>query len=325
MTKIQRKVEVPEFIDVVDVLGPKDLYLELIKSNTDVKISMNGYLINMFGDEVELDRICTIFDKIFEVLGQGDRVSREDIQIYLQQSCEDNICFKSDSDVILKYGKKEIRTRTKSQLDYLNSIRDNDITVCQASPGVGKTMVAVCYGLSLLVNKEIDKIILTRPMVAAKGEADLGALPGTVTEKLSLWTLPMIDVFERVLGKQKLEDYCTRGKIQLMPLGYMRGLSLYRTFLLADEFENSNITLAKLLVTRIGEASKIVVCGDPVQQDNYGVSGLTYLQNALKGLDRVGIINMPDTDIVRHPLIPRLLEAFKKEDIKMDNKKLSSI
>lgn len=317
MSKSQRTVEIPEYIDVIDVIGPKDIYLETIRRDTDLRVKIDGSIIYLFGEEEESNRVSSIFDRMFEILGQGSHVSKNDVEFLVSQSINNDICFDRDSDVILKYGNQEIKTRTKSQQRYLESIRNNDITICQASPGVGKTMVAVCYGIQLLINKEVDKIVLTRPMVSAKGEADLGSLPGTVNDKLSLWTLPMIDVFERVLGKQRLEDYCSKGKIQLLPLGYMRGLSLYRTFMLADEFENSNITLAKLLVTRIGDFSKIVVCGDPVQQDSSGVSGLTYLQKSLEGVPGVGIVTIPDTDIVRHPLIPKLLDAFKKEDSKM--------
>lgn len=316
---IQKTIEVPEYVDLVALLGAKDKNLDTIKADTAIKISVNGdNRIYLFGKDSEVDRITGVFDKMMEYLDTQKRLSNEDVEWLLQRSHDGSLFENVDAQTILKYGKKEIKARTKGQVEYLDSLRNNYITVCIAGPGAGKTMVAVCYALSLLVNKEIDKIIITRPMVEAKGENDLGALPGEVNDKLNLYMLPMLDVFERTLGKEKLMNYIEHGKIQMLPLGYMRGLSLYKTCLIADEFENSNITLAKLLVTRLGESSKIVVCGDPIQQDSRGESGLNYLANALQRVPGAGIIRMSNTDIVRHPMITRMLEAFDKYDGEKD-------
>lgn len=314
---IQKTVEVPEYIDLVSLLGAKDTNLNVIKSDTSIKISVNGdRKIFLFGNEKEVFRIISVFEKMIEYLDTQKKLSQEDVEWLLQRSHAGGLYEDIDEQTILKYGKKKIVARTKGQVDYLESLRNNYITICIGGPGCGKTMVAVCYALSMLVNKEIDKIVITRPMVEAKGERDLGALPGEVNEKLNLYMLPMLDVFERTLGKDKLVNYIEHGKIQMLPLGYMRGLSLYKTCLIADEFENSNITLAKLLVTRLGESSKIVICGDPIQQDNKGESGLEYLANSLTGISGAGVIKMGNSDIVRHPMITRMLEAFDKYDRK---------
>lgn len=314
---IQKTIDVPKYIDLVALLGAKDLNLNIIKSDTSVKISVNGdNKICLFGAEAEVSRIIFVFEKMMEYLDTQKKLSQEDVEWLLQRSRIGGLYEDIDEQTILKYGKKKIVARTKGQVDYLESLRSNYITICIGGPGCGKTMVAVCYALSMLVNKEIDKIVITRPMVEAKGERDLGALPGEVNEKLNLYMLPMLDVFERTLGKDKLLNYIEHGKIQMLPLGYMRGLSLYKTCLIADEFENSNITLAKLLVTRLGESSKIVICGDPIQQDNRGESGLEYLANSLSNVNGAGVIKMGNSDIVRHPMITRMLEAFDKYDRK---------
>lgn len=316
---IQKTVEVPEYVDLVALLGAKDKNLDAIKADTFVKISVNGdNRIYLFGKDSEVDRIISVFDKMMEYLDTQKQLSKEDVEWLLQRSHNGSLFEDVDAQTILKYGKKEIKARTKGQVEYLQSLRDNYITVCIAGPGAGKTMVAVCYALNMLTNKEIDKIIVTRPMVEAKGENDLGALPGEVNDKLNLYMLPMLDVFERTLGKEKLANYIEHGKIQMLPLGYMRGLSLYKTCLIADEFENSNITLAKLLVTRLGESSKIVICGDPIQQDAHGESGLNYLANALQNVHGAGIIRMSNEDIVRHPMIVRMLNAFEQYDSKRE-------
>lgn len=312
---IQKTIEVPEYVDLVALLGAKDKNLNTIKSDTSIKISINGdNRIYLFGNETEVNRIISVFEKMIEYLDTQNKLSKEDVEWLLQRSHDKELCEDINEQTILKYGKKEIKARTKGQIEYLNSLRNNYITICIAGPGAGKTMVAVCYALSLLTNKEIDKIIITRPMVEATGENDLGALPGEVNDKLNLYMLPMLDVFERTLGKEKLLNYIERGKIQMLPLSYMRGISLYKTCLIADEFENSSITLAKLLVTRLGEQSNIIVCGDPIQQDNKGESGLIYLANALNGVSGAGIVKIDNSDIVRHPMITKMLSAFDKYD-----------
>lgn len=312
---IQKTIDVPKYVDLVALLGVKDRNLDAVKDDTSLKISVNGdNKIYLFGEDGEIDRIIKVFEKMMEYLDTQKQLSKEDVEWILQRSHTDELHNTTGQETILKYGKKEIKARTKGQIDYLHSLRNNYITICIGGPGAGKTMVAVCYALSLLINKEIDKIIITRPMVEAKGENDLGALPGEINNKLNLYMLPMLDVFERTLGKEKLTNYIERGKIQMLPLGYMRGISLYKTCLIADEFENSNITLAKLLVTRLGESSKIVICGDPIQQDSCGESGLDYLAHSLQGTSGAGVIRMSNTDIVRHPMITRMLDAFERYD-----------
>lgn len=320
---IQKTIEVPEYIDLVDLLGARDKNLDSIKADTSVKISVNGdNRIYLFGKDEEVDRIVRVIEKMVEYLDTQKTLSREDVEWLLQRSKDGSLLADTDEELVLKYGKHEVKARTAGQVAYLNSMRNNYVTVCTAGPGAGKTMIAVCYAISLLINKEIDRIIITRPMVEAKGENDLGALPGEINNKLNLYMLPMLDVFERTLGKEKLSSYIERGKIQMLPLGYMRGLSLHRTFLIADEFENSNITLAKLLVTRLGESSKIVVCGDRMQQDSYGMSGLVYLAVTLKDVPGAGVVKMDNSDIVRHPMIVRMLEAFDRYDVAADRRRM---
>lgn len=315
MEQVQKIIEIPSYIDIVDFLGVKDKNLDIIKSNTNTKISIGGdNNIYVFGKVDEVECVSNAFDKMIEYLETQNKLSVEDVELILSNVRSNNFCECDEDLVVLKYGKKEIRARTKGQIDYFHSLKNNYITICLGGPGAGKTMIAVSYAISMLNNKEIDKIIITRPMVEAKGERDLGALPGEVNDKLNLYMLPMLDVFERTLGKEKLVNYIERGKIQMLPLGYMRGISLYKTCLIADEFENSNITLSKLLVTRLGESSKIIICGDPMQQDNTAQSGLSYLANSLKDVSGIGVVKMSNNDIVRHPMITKMLDAFSEYD-----------
>lgn len=314
---IQQTISLPtRYISTIDVLGPKDSFLNLIRQDTAVKIAVNKEEeISLYGPVDEVKRIESVLNKLIDIAANHEQMTVNEVGILLNQSKDESGIYEpQDDSLILKYGKKEIHTRTQGQQRYLDSLRKNDITICIGGAGCGKTMVSVCYGLYLLYNKDVDKIVITRPMVNAKGEADLGALPGDLIEKFSLFSLPMVDVFERMLGKERLDEYIDKGKIQMLPLGYMRGVSMYRTYCLADEMQNASITLAKLLATRIGEESKIVACGDPMQQDFSGESGLNYLANSLEGIQGAGIIRMSDSDIVRHPMITKMLKAFDEYD-----------
>ena len=316
MESVQKTIEIPYYVDKISLLGPKDSFLNLIRRDTAVKISVNSEEeISLYGPIDEVKRIESVLEKLMDIAANKESMTANEVGILLNQSKGvDGIYQPQDDSLILKYGKKEIRTRTQGQQKYLDALRNSDITICIGAPGSSKTFTSVCYGLSLLAAKEIDKIIICRPMVEAKGENSLGSLPGEIESKMYVYLLPMIDVFERVLGKEKLNAYIESGKIQMLPVGYMRGLSLYKTYLLCDEAENLNITLAKLLVTRIGEESKIVVCGDPMQQDSFGESGLNYLANALERVEGASIIRMSDSDIVRHPMITKMLKAFDEYD-----------
>lgn len=313
MGKTQATIGIPtKYISPVDVLGPKDIFLKAIKSDTDAKIAVNSDdSISIYGSESEVERVTKLFSKLVDIAYTKEPVTLNEVGVLINQSHEGDFFEPQDDSVILKYGKKVIKTRTEGQQRYLDSLRVNDITICIGEPGSSKTFTAVCYGLSLLQNKEIDKIIITRPMMEARGENSLGSLPGDINDKLGIYNLPMTDVFERVLGKERLQEYIERGKIQMLPVGYMRGVSLYKTFLILDESENLNVTLAQLAVTRIGEGSKIVICGDPLQQDHFNESGLTYLADKLQDVPGIGVIKMSEKDIVRHPLISKMLAAFR--------------
>lgn len=318
---IQINVSIPRGIDTVNVFGPSDNYIKAIKEQIDNTLRINlgnsdgQNVISVFGKKESVKAAEEVFEKLIEIACSKDEVSTDEVMMFAKQSADGGIFDNSDSSTtILKYGKKEIKVRTEGQLKYLNSMRHNAITVCIAPAGASKTYTAVCYALSQLINKNIDTIVISRPMVSAKGEADLGALPGTADEKFSLYALPMMDVFERVLGREKLDSYIEKGKIKMLPLGYMRGCSLYKTFLLVDEAENMNTILGKLAVTRLGEDSKIVLCGDLVQQDSKGESGLEYLANSLKGVSGIGVVRMTEADVVRHALITKMLAAFNQYD-----------
>lgn len=311
--QLQTIVEVPRSIAMVDVLGARDCLFDVVRKLTDVRIKVNDNRFMIYGVQDEVERAERLLNTLVELASSKAEVSPHDFEIMARQVLDGYTVEDADENVILRHHGKDIRVRTPGQLEYLRSLRKNDITVCGGPAGSSKTFVAVTYGIHLLREKMVDKIVITRPMIEAGGER-IGAEPGDMTDKLTNWLLPCLDVFERVLGRDLLDEYITKGKIQMFPLGRMRGLSFYKTYCIADEMQNSSVVLAKLLVTRIGEGSKIAVCGDTDQKDNSGVSGLEYLAHALGNIDGVGVVRMTERDVVRHPIITSLLGAFRRSD-----------
>lgn len=313
-TNIQNKIEIPSYVSMIDVFGVKDKNLELIKKDSPAHISFDGNFISIFGEPKEVDRISKVFYKIIDIVSKKETVSSQDVSLFLRQSKDDSILNECDDDVILRYGKQTIKVKTAGQRKYLNALRNNDIIICSSPAGASKTFTAVTYGISLLREKKIDKIVITRPLVEAGGER-VGAEPGTINDKLYNWLLPCLDVFQRVLGEGVVDEYIERGKIQMMPLSRMRGMSYYKSYVLCDEMQNSTPLLAKLAVTRLGEGSKIVIVGDTMQKDRpQDESGLEYLSNSLKEIDGIEVVTMGNEDVVRHPLITKMLNAFNAYD-----------
>lgn len=319
MVQVSERMRIPNYISPLLVLGEKDKNLQEIRKYSPCKIKYNpeDESFSVFGTQEEVNSLKEVLDDIYSRISKDENFSRSDIGVMF--NIADQKVEESDETVVLSYHGKKIRTKTKGQLEYVRSMRTNDITICIGFPGSSKTYTAVAYGLSLLKNKEIEKIIITRPLIEAGGE-EVGIEPGTITEKLYNWMLPCLDVFERVLGKGMLENYIEDGKIQMLPLGRMRGLSFYRSFCIADEMQNSSVILAKLIATRIGEGSKIVVCGDPMQKDQKGESGLDYLARSLSGIEGIGVVRMSESDVVRHGLIPKILKAFETADAPVEEK-----
>ena len=311
--KIQKTMELPKSL-IVSVLGPRDSNLHIIKKKIDANISVVDDGLSVFGVEQEVLVLEKVIEKLIQMAYAKDEINQSTVQLLIQQARSDSGIFApSENSVIAKIRNKEFKVRTAGQQRYLDSLRKNDITVCVAPPGSSKTYTADVYGLHLLTTKQIDKIIITRPLIEAGGEK-VGAEPGDMATKMYNWNLPCLDVFERTLGKEGLDKAIADGKIEMLPLGRMRGLSFYRTYCIADEMQNSSIVLAKLIVTRIGDGSKVVICGDVDQKDSWQESGLEYLASLPYNIDGMGVVRMDDSDVVRHPIITRLLKAFSDKD-----------
>ncbi len=217
---------------------------------------------------------------------------------------------------IIKTPKKSVIPRSKKQKNYVRALKESDIVISTGPAGTGKTFLAVAVALTLLLEKRIDRIILSRPAVEA-GER-LGFLPGDMREKVDPYLRPLYDSLYDLLDFEKIQKKIEVGDIEIAPLAFMRGRTLKNSFAILDEAQNATDTQIKMFLTRIGENSKIVINGDPSQIDlpNKSLSGLNHSKKILGHLKEISVVDFDHTDVVRHPLVSKIVKAYsdKKTD-----------
>jgi phosphate starvation-inducible PhoH-like protein len=213
-------------------------------------------------------------------------------------------------DYIIKTPKRTVIPRSKRQKDYIRALKESDIIISNGPAGTGKTYLAVAIALTMLLEKKIDRIILSRPAVEA-GER-LGFLPGDMRDKVDPYLRPLYDSLYDLLDYEKIQKKLEIGDIEIAPVAFMRGRTLKNSFAILDEAQNATDTQIKMFLTRIGENSKIVVNGDSSQIDliNKNHSGLLRSKDLLKNLDEISVVDFDHTDVVRHPLVTKIVKAY---------------
>ena len=227
-----------------------------------------------------------------------------------QSEIKENVKF------VTTYNGKVIRPKNQSQLTYHKMLENNTIVFAMGAAGTGKTYLAVAYGVSLLKIKKVSKIIVTRPIVEA-GE-NLGFLPGELKEKVDPYLTPIYDAFHDILGKETTDRYLEKGVIEIAPLAYMRGRTLSDAFVILDEAQNTTSTQMKMFLTRLGYNSKMVITGDESQIDLKASvkSGIMVASELLKDIEDIECIKFDSKDVVRHPLVSKIIHAYEKYEIK---------
>jgi len=214
---------------------------------------------------------------------------------------------------IIKTPKKSVIPRSEKQKKYVRALKESEIIISAGPAGTGKTFLAVAVALTMLLEKKVERIILSRPAVEA-GER-LGFLPGDMKDKIDPYLRPLYDSLYDLLDYDKIQKKIESGSIEIAPLAFMRGRTLKNSFAILDEAQNATETQIKMFLTRIGENSKLVVNGDPSQVDlpNKNQSGLIKSQAILKGIKEISVINFDHQDVVRHPLVTKIVEAYQKK------------
>jgi len=215
-------------------------------------------------------------------------------------------------DQLIKTPKKSVIARSEKQSEYIKALRENEIIMALGPAGTGKSFLAVSVGITLLMEKKVERVILSRPAVEA-GEK-LGFLPGDMKEKVDPYLRPLYDALYDLFGFEKIQKKIDSGEIEIAPLAFMRGRTLKNSYAILDEAQNATATQIKMFLTRIGENSKLVVNGDPSQIDliNKSNSGLIKSKEILSKIREIKIIEFNHKDVVRHPLISKIIQAYQK-------------
>ena len=300
---------------LMGVVGAFDNNLKELERFSGSKIYFRGNSIAIKGKKFENERVKSAIEYLIDRFRSDKKIDRNDIISSLNNDVINDI--KNQSTVqplgeVIKTPKRSVISRSKKQKEYVKSLKNNQITMSLGPAGTGKTYLAVAVALSMLLEKKVERIILSRPAVEA-GER-LGFLPGDMKDKIDPYLRPLYDSLYDLLDYDKIQRKIESGAIEIAPLAFMRGRTLKNSFAILDEAQNATRTQIKMFLTRIGENSKLVVNGDPSQIDlpNKNQSGLVESQNILKGIKEIAVINFDHQDVVRHPLVTKIVEAYQK-------------
>ena len=294
------------------IVGQFDQNLKSLSKLTNTDVYFRGNSITCKGDKENLTVFCDGIKFLINKYFLTNIIEKEDIVLSVKKNLE-----VSDSNVksfkqLIKTPKKSVIARSEKQSEYIKALKENDIVMSLGPAGTGKSFLAVSVAVTLLMEKKIDRVILSRPAVEA-GEK-LGFLPGDMKEKVDPYLRPLYDALYELFGADKIDKKIETGEIEIAPLAFMRGRTLKNCFAILDEAQNATETQIKMFLTRIGENSKLVVNGDPSQVDliNKSHSGLIKSKNILKNLQEIKIIEFDHMDVVRHPLVSKIIRAYQK-------------
>jgi len=310
-------------MELADILGIGDGHIKLIESTVPVSITARGDLLTIKGKKSDINQACAILGEMRGTLSSKGALLSDDVNNLIKLYKSGEIDLKSNIDIkqVIYYGRKgAIGTRTKGQALYLESVINNDIVFGIGPAGTGKTFLSMALALSSLEKKEVDRIILCRPAVEA-GE-NLGFLPGDLKEKVDPYLSPLYDALNAMLPKNRLKVLIENKSIEIVPLAYMRGRTLDNSFMILDEAQNSTIMQMKMFLTRLGIGSKAIINGDVTQidLDVNKHSGLIQAAKILQNVSGIGFTYFDESDIVRHPLVKKIIGAYDTIDKKNGTK-----
>ncbi len=279
-----------------------------------IQTKSNGIVID---GQDNLEVVESFFYFMIEVLDRYDSISISDLRYLISlhdKGLDQRFIERNDEVLVRTFSGKPIRARTLGQRGFIEAVKSHDLTFAIGPAGTGKTFLAVCYAISLLKEGTIKRIILTRPAVEA-GE-NLGFLPGDLKEKVDPYLRPIYDALDDLLSSERVERYIEKGVIEIAPLAYMRGRTLDDALVILDEAQNTTKSQMMMFLTRLGNNSKMIVNGDIEQIDlpRAKMSGLVIAQEYLQDIEGISFVNLTYSDIVRHPLVIKILERFKEKE-----------
>ena len=300
-------------IDPIEIYGSRNSKLDLIKSYyPKLKIIARGGKLTVLGDEEMIEQFETKLQVLIQHFHKYNRLTESNIDRLIME--DHNVVLELDEDVIVHgtHGKL-IKARTSNQRKLVDLSYDKDMVFAIGPAGTGKTYTAVALAVRALKNKEVKRIILTRPAVEA-GE-NLGFLPGDMKDKLDPYMQPLYDALNDMIPSEKLKAFIEERVIQIAPLAFMRGRTLDNAFVILDEAQNTTVQQMKMFLTRMGRSAKFVVTGDMTQIDlpNRQKSGLSHSLDLLKDVPEIGMVYLDQKDVIRHKLVMKIIQAYKQE------------
>ncbi|MFL2670478.1 MAG: PhoH family protein [Candidatus Actinomarina sp.] len=302
--------EIPSNVEVVNILGINDKNLKYIKSVfPEVKINVRGNTIYIDGKSKEAKEIIRIFDEMLMMNDNDENIEETDVALLSNIKNGKSEEGKKISSISI-IENKTIKVKNINQFKYMDMIQDSTITFGIGPAGTGKTFLAVASAVKLYSEQKIKKIVLTRPAVEA-GER-LGYLPGDLSQKIDPYLVPLFDSLEYFFGNENLAYLIEKRNIEIVPLAYMRGRTLNNACIILDEAQNATNSQIKMFLTRLGENSKIIITGDESQIDLYSKenSGLRKTRKILSKIEEISVMEFQNTDIVRNPIVSKILEIF---------------
>ena len=307
------KLEAYNIEQLVNLSGVKDENLEVLEDHFQVEISLRGDEMSIVGSQQQIEKTKKVIYSLLKLIVSGVSISRRDV-IYAQKLVEkdklDQLSELYHIKIARTYNGKLIYPKTLGQKSYYYALKNNDVVFWIGPAGTGKTYLAVVFAVAALKNNEVKKIILTRPAVEA-GE-NLGFLPGDLKEKVDPYLRPLYDALYDMLGVEQTEKLMEKGVIEIAPLAYMRGRTLEDAYVILDEAQNTTDNQMKMFLTRLGFRSKMIVTGDISQIDlpRNTTSGLIRALDILEGVKGISFIHLSAMDVVRHPVVQRIIERY---------------
>ena len=323
MSVIENIIDIPMEHEK-NVFGQFDYNIKKIEKTLHVTIISRDGQLKIIGGEVAAKRARHVFEQLMELSKRGNEITEQNVDYALSLSFDEkeSVMLELDDDIICRTVMgKPVKPKTLGQKSYVDQIRKKMIVFGIGPAGTGKTYLAMAMAINALKNNEVNKIILTRPAIEA-GE-NLGFLQGDLQSKVDPYLRPLYDALYQIMGAESFISNSEKGIIEVAPLAYMRGRTLDNAFIILDEAQNTTPAQMKMFLTRIGFGSKVIVTGDRTQKDlpRDTVSGLEVALRVLKNVDDIGFSFLDNNDVVRHPLVQKIVKAYEEYENKGKGKK----
>lgn len=299
---------------IANVFGQFDVYMKKIERAFGVTVALRENNLKLLGKDADVKKAARVFTQLFELSKRGNQITEQNVDYAISLTFEEkeSAIVEIDKELICHtISGKPIKPKTLGQKRYVDEIRKKMIVFGMGPAGTGKTYLAMAMAITAFKKEEVNRIILTRPAIEA-GEK-LGFLPGDLQSKVDPYLRPLYDALYQIMGADSFQKNMEKGLIEVAPLAYMRGRTLDNAFIILDEAQNTTPAQMKMFLTRIGFGSKVVVTGDATQKDLApgNVSGMDVALKVLGNVDDIGICQLTSSDVVRHPLVQKIVKAYE--------------